>query len=268
MKKTIIAAIAVLFGALTVANAQENVQVSVQDTVMSVQDTLVDAQDTIIPIKPFFVTVYGGPTISGNENYAAFFEEGKGKDLIDLVQGGISAGYYFNNRFGARIALEYSNNHSALNYDETHAAGLFEYTFRSGAAFADLVLNGGNVKKTLMLDKYVPSLKLMSFFQVSAKPFDFKNPLCYLRTVSHVLGSSSPVVFLFGALGLLIQGPEAEKNYGTVLSSVMIVVSAVFTGVLATCFCKNPVSGLEPVLFLFVFRLVLELTIKIRILNT
>lgn len=105
----------------------------------------------------------------------------------------------------------------------------------------------------LMLDKYVPSLKLMSFFQVSAKPFDFKNPLCYLRTVSHVLGSSSPVVFLFGALGLLIQGPEAEKNYGTVLSSVMIVVSAVFTGVLATCFCKNPVSGLEPVLFLFVF---------------
>lgn len=140
MKNTIIAAIAALFGALTVANAQENVQVSVQDT-------LVDAQDTIIPIKPFFVTVYGGPTISGNENYAAFFEEGKGKDLIDLVQGGISAGYYFNNRFGARIALEYSNNHSALNYDETHAPGLFEYTFRSGAAFADLVLNGGNVKK-------------------------------------------------------------------------------------------------------------------------
>lgn len=140
MKKTMMAAIAAIFGALSVANAQENVQ-------MNVQDTLYDVQEEIVPVKSFFVTVYGGPTFSANENFGAFFEEGKAADLIDLLQGGISAGYYFNNRYGARIALEYSNNHSANNHDETHAPGLFEYKFRSGAAFADFVINGGNVDK-------------------------------------------------------------------------------------------------------------------------
>lgn len=147
MKKTIIAAIAALFGIFTVANAQENVQVSAQDTIVNVQDTLCDMQEEIVPVKPFFVTVYGGPTFSANENLGAFFEEGKAADLIDLLQGGISAGCYFSNRYGARIALEYSNNHSANNHDETHAPGLFEYKFRSGAAFADFIINGGKVDK-------------------------------------------------------------------------------------------------------------------------
>ena len=142
MKKTFIAAIAVLFSALTAANAQD--PVLAQNDILDEFDK--NAQEEITPIKPLFVTVYGGPTISANENFGAFFEEGKTRDLIDL-QGGISAGYYFSNRYGARLSLEYSNNMSANNHDETHAPGLFEYTFRSGAVFADWIINGGDVTK-------------------------------------------------------------------------------------------------------------------------
>lgn len=129
MKRLIVAAFAVLFGALAVANAQE------------------DAREEIIPIKPYFVTVYGGPTFSINENGGGYFAEDCPTELIDWIQGGIGAGYYFSNRYGARLSLEYSNNHSANNYDETFAPGLFKYTFRSGAAFADFIINGGDVKK-------------------------------------------------------------------------------------------------------------------------
>lgn len=143
MKKTFFAAIAVLFSAISVANAQDTVLV--QNNILDEFDK--NAQEEIIPIKPYFITVYGGPTASGNENVGAFFEEGKALDLIDWLQGGISAGYYFSNRYGARISLEYSNNQSALNHDETFAPGLFEYTFRSGAIFADWIINGGDVTK-------------------------------------------------------------------------------------------------------------------------
>lgn len=136
MKKTIIAAMAAFFGIFSAANAQEPLPRDLQE----------NAQDTIIPVKPFFINVYGGPTFSVNENGGAFFQEGCPTDLIDY-QGGISAGYYFSNRYGARLSFEYSGNQSSLNHDETHAPGLFEYTFRSGAIFADWIINGGNIDK-------------------------------------------------------------------------------------------------------------------------
>ena len=130
MKKTIIAAVALILGSFAAANAQET-----------------EAIDTIPQIKPVFITVYGGPTFSINENGGAFFQENCPTDLIDWAQGGISAGYYFSNRYGTRIALEYSDNISANNHDETFAPGLFKYTFRSAAVFADFIINGGNMEK-------------------------------------------------------------------------------------------------------------------------
>lgn len=129
MKKTLIAALALFLGSISFANAQET------------------ATDTIPQIKPVFVTLYGGPTFSINENGGAFFEEGCPTDLIDWVQGGISAGCYFSNRYGARVSLEYSNNMSANNHDETFALGLFKYTFREGSIFTDFIINGGNMNK-------------------------------------------------------------------------------------------------------------------------
>lgn len=164
MKKTIFAAIAVLFSALTVANAQDNVLV--QNNILDEFDK--SAQEEIIPIKPLFVSVYGGPTISANENFGAFFEEGKAKDLID-PQFGISVGYYFSNRYGTRISFEYSNNQSASNHDETFLPGLFEYTFRSGAIFADWIINGGNVTKP-------KKFNWRPYFGIGAAyAFDFEN---------------------------------------------------------------------------------------------
>ena len=130
MKKTIIAALALILGSFTVANAQETA-----------------TTETIPQIKPVFITVYGGPTFSINENGAVAFDKGMATDLIDYVQGGISAGYYFSNRYGARIAFEYSENSSTANSQQTADHGYYPYSFKSGAIFADYIINGGNVDK-------------------------------------------------------------------------------------------------------------------------
>lgn len=97
------------------------------------------------PIKTYFITVQGGPTFSINENGAQYFNQDVATDLIDWVQGGISAGKYFSNRYGGRIALEYSNNHSACNTNETSSYGFYPYTFRDMSLFADWIINGGYV---------------------------------------------------------------------------------------------------------------------------
>lgn len=130
MKKNIIATLALILGSFAVANAQET-----------------EIAEAIAQVKPLFVTVYGGPTFSINENGAVAFDKGKATDLIDFVQGGISAGYYFSNRYGARLSFEYSENSSIANSQQTSAHGYYPYSFKSGAVFADYIINGGNVDK-------------------------------------------------------------------------------------------------------------------------
>lgn len=178
MKKTIIAALALIMGSFTAANAQDTqLQTELQAEVKT---------DAIPQIKPVFVTVYGGPTFSINENGASYFHFDRETELIDWIQGGISAGYYFSNRYGARIAFEYSNNHSAANHDDTNEHGFYPYTFKSGAVFADYIINGGNVDKIKKFNwrPYVGVGAAYSFDRTdSGHPWQGKyftdNNLCY-----------------------------------------------------------------------------------------
>ena len=88
-------------------------------------------------IKPFFVTVQGGPNASMNEYTEYYFKNNVAGHLIDIANGGITAGYYFNNIFGARIACEYGSNHGA-----TMNPSFTEFTFKNVSAFADLIFSG------------------------------------------------------------------------------------------------------------------------------
>ena len=103
--------------------------------------TALSAQD-----KQYFVAAQGGAAFSINENGATYFENNKALDLFKL-QGALSAGYYFNPRYGVRLYGEYSQNASACNAQETNGGGFWPYTFNSGICFADWIINGGDVSK-------------------------------------------------------------------------------------------------------------------------
>ena len=87
--------------------------------------------------KPFFVTVQGGPNASMNEYTEYYFKNNVAGHLIDLANGGITAGYYFNNILGARLACEYGSNHGA-----TMGTSFQEFTFKNVSAFADIIFSG------------------------------------------------------------------------------------------------------------------------------
>lgn len=97
------------------------------------------------PVKTWFISVYGGPSFSINENAREFFYSGNGKDLLNYAQGGITFGKNFSNRYGGRLAFEFGTNDSACNKQQTSSQLFYPYTFNNCALFADWIINGGNV---------------------------------------------------------------------------------------------------------------------------
>lgn len=98
-----------------------------------------------VPVKTYFISIYGGPIFSINENGAQYFKNDKAADLIDWTHGGIAVGKNFSNRYGGRLAVEFSKDHSAANSEQTAGHGFYPYTFSDGSLFADWIINGGNV---------------------------------------------------------------------------------------------------------------------------
>lgn len=93
----------------------------------------------------FFVSAQGGAAFSLNENFQAYFAEKKGEQLF-AAEGSFAVGAYFNERYGARLSFEYSDNKGATNYQESF--GNFRpFQFRSGIGFADFIVNAGDVSK-------------------------------------------------------------------------------------------------------------------------
>ena len=106
-------------------------------------------------------------------------------------------------------------------------------------------------------NKFLPNLNVMQFFTAPTTskgpyPFSFSDPTSYFRIFLHIFGS---VDFFKCSLYLCLYTfiPNAERDYGTIPLVLMIALSAVFSGVLSACFSVNPVSGIDPVIFLLFF---------------
>lgn len=83
-------------------------------------------------------------------------------------------------------------------------------------------------------------------------PFSFSDFPSILRLFIHVFGYSQNEVLICNLIFILLLGPQMEERYGSVIIGIMIFVSALFSGVLNACFCKNAVCGAEPVVFMLI----------------
>ena len=83
-------------------------------------------------------------------------------------------------------------------------------------------------------------------------PFAFSDFHSIIRLFVHVFASPDRYVLLCNLIFILLLGPSMEERYGSVIIGIMIFVAALFSGVLNACFCKNPVGGAEPVVFMLI----------------
>ncbi|MCQ2166589.1 MAG: DUF4249 domain-containing protein [Bacteroidales bacterium] len=113
---------------------------------LAVCTTDLNAQKNGYRDRLYFISLQGGASFSMNENFDAFILEKRAGELF-CPQGSLSFGRYLKNgRYGFRLNLEYSQNRSAWNYQESFNK-FKPYSFQSFAAFADALVNCGDVNK-------------------------------------------------------------------------------------------------------------------------
>lgn len=86
-----------------------------------------------------------------------------------------------------------------------------------------------------------------------ALPFVFSQFASYPRLILYIFGSESISLLLADLIFILLLGPSMEERYGSVVVGIMIAVSALFSGVLNACFCKNSIHGAAPIVFMMIF---------------
>ncbi|MCQ2610266.1 MAG: rhomboid family intramembrane serine protease [Treponema sp.] len=111
----------------------------------------------------------------------------------------------------------------------------------------------------LVLDK-----TLLSKFQIvdnwftvpgakgSSAPFNFSAALDYIKLLSHVLGHTDWNHLVANLTFILLLGPLLEERYGSVALALMIIATALVTGVLNACFIPSALLGSSGIAFMMI----------------
>lgn len=84
-------------------------------------------------------------------------------------------------------------------------------------------------------------------------PFSVSSATSYLRLILYIFGAASWTSLLVNLLFVLLLGPAMEERYGSVVIGIMMIVSALFSGVLNACFCTVSLQGCLPLVFMMIF---------------
>ncbi len=80
----------------------------------------------------------------------------------------------------------------------------------------------------------------------------FVNPLTYIRLVGHVFGHADFEHFFGNMLIILLIGPILEEKYGSKTIAILIVFTAVVTGLVNMIFTNNMLLGASGIAFMFI----------------
>ena len=87
------------------------------------------------------------------------------------------------------------------------------------------------------------------FSSYRSSPFE---PLTYIRLFTHVLGHSDWNHFKNNFLYIILIGPMIEEKYGSLNLLIMILITALSTGVINSLVSKNRVLGASDIVFMFI----------------
>ena len=104
---------------------------------------------------------------------------------------------------------------------------------------------------TLILNMLTNGLTNRVFFSVYRSPMT--DPLTYVRFVGHIFGQADWEHFIGNITLLLVVGPMLEEKYGSLSIFIVILITAVVTGVVNFVFFPNvQLLGASGVVFAFI----------------
>lgn len=78
------------------------------------------------------------------------------------------------------------------------------------------------------------------------------NLLTYVRLVTHIFGHADWNHFMNNFLYILLIGPMIEEKYGSVNLIIMILVTAIITGILNSLFSNKRILGASGIVFMLI----------------
>ncbi len=105
----------------------------------------------------------------------------------------------------------------------------------------------------LILDSVFGLGLTVNLFSIPARGvFDFSNPLHYVRLLTHAVGHASWSHFMGNFAFILLLGPILEEKYGSRNILVMMVVTALVTGLLNVLFLTTGLLGASGIVFMMI----------------
>ena len=82
--------------------------------------------------------------------------------------------------------------------------------------------------------------------------FDFSNPISYFRIFSHIIGHINLMHFFNNFMLILLIGPILEEKYGSNKLLLMILSTAIITGIIQTLFFGSLLLGASGIAFMMI----------------
>jgi membrane associated rhomboid family serine protease len=103
----------------------------------------------------------------------------------------------------------------------------------------------------LLVDQVSGGWLIRGFFTIYPD-FSFVSPLSWLRLVSHVIGHASWAHLIGNFAFILLIGPVLEEKYGSLPILLMMIVTAVATGVLNILIVHSGLLGASGIVFMLI----------------
>lgn len=104
----------------------------------------------------------------------------------------------------------------------------------------------------LLMDSLLQHHLIPALFTAPGAPFDYHNPLNFLRLFTHVLGHADWNHLLGNFAFILLLGPLMEERYGPAMLTLMIAVTALVTGVINACLIPTSLLGASGIVFMLI----------------
>lgn len=114
-----------------------------------------------------------------------------------------------------------------------------------------VILTYALVSSAVLIASQATGGALMSLFTVGAT-MDFLNPLDYFRLFSHVIGHSGWQHLLGNFTFILLIGPMLEEKYGSKNLLIMILFTALVTGILNILMFSTGLLGASGIVFMLI----------------
>ena len=101
-----------------------------------------------------------------------------------------------------------------------------------------------------LLDRFTGA-NIMQYFLVG-NHINWSNPVSLATTVTHVLGHASMEHLLGNMTFILLLGPIVEEKYGSSRTLIMIVITALITGLLNIFFFNTGLYGASGIVFMLI----------------